>query len=277
MVMSILATTTADTNTTAASTSTATSTTTGTTGTGISADVAAQVKQALAPAAAGAQKVTAALAQGQARLSSLGQLRSAIDDFQTIAAGLASGKAASSSAEAGSAADTSSKLQSFVSAYNTLSTKLQTLQKGELKSDPGLTQVTTQLAQMMRDTGSSSGAAGLAKAGITIDAAGVMKLDSAKLSSALAADPAAVAGLLAPNGRGIVDQLGSRLGTLNTTNGTVGREAATAGKQVSVLEAKQAALTKTLTAQASALAAFYTQQANAGNSTAPTSLFDMLA
>jgi len=238
----------------------------------ISADVAAKVKQALAPVAAGAQKVTAALTTGQAKLSSLGQLKSAIDDFQKLTASLT--KPGTAAAES---ADTSTKLQSFVTAYNTLNTKLQTLQKGDLKGDPGLTQVASQLAQMMRDTGSGSGAASLAKAGVSIDASGAMKLDSAKLSSALAADPAAVSGLFATNGRGIVDQLGSRLGALNTTNGTVGREAATASRQVTALETKQTALTKTLTAQATALAAFYTKQADSANATTPTSLFDMLA
>jgi flagellar hook-associated protein 2 len=135
----------------------------------ISADVAAQVKQALAPAAAGAQKITAALTQGQARLSSLGQLKSAIADFQTITQSLS---AAATTKADGSAADPTAKLQSFVSAFNTLNTKLQTLQKGDLKSDPGLAQVTAQLAQMLRDTGSGSGAASLAKASITLDSSG---------------------------------------------------------------------------------------------------------
>ena len=273
MVNSTITAATQNTASTAASTSSS-STSSSSSSTAISADVAAQVKQALAPAAAGAQKITAALTQGQARLSSLGQLKSAIADFQTITQSLS---AAATTKADGSAADPTAKLQSFVSAFNTLNTKLQTLQKGDLKSDPGLAQVTAQLAQMLRDTGSGSGAASLAKAGITLDSSGAMKLDSAKLSSALASDPTAANGLFATNGRGIIDQLGSRLGALNTTNGTVGREAATASKQVSLLETKQAALTKTLTSQASALAAFYTQQANSGSSTAPTSLFDMLA
>jgi flagellar hook-associated protein 2 len=246
-------------------------------GSTMSADVAAKVKQALAPVAAGAQKVTSALAEGQAKLSGLGQLKSALADFQSLAQSLSKPATGTATSTTTTSADLSSKLQSFVSAFNTLNGKLQTLQKGDLKGDPGLTQVSTQLAQMMRDTGSGSGAASLAKAGVTVDASGTMKLDAAKLSSALAAEPASVAGLFAVNGRGIVDQLGSRLGALNTTNGTVGREAATASRQVSALENRQAALTETLTAQASALAAFYTQQANAGSSTAPTSLFDMLA
>lgn len=232
----------------------------------ISADVAAKVKQALAPAAAAGQKVTAALAQGQAKLSSLGQLKSAIADFQTVAQKLGS-----------NSADTGARLASFVSAFNTLNGKLQSLQKGELKGDPALTLASTQLAQTVRESGPSSGGATLAKAGISIDSSGVMKQDSSKLAAALASDPAAVAALLAPNGGGVVDRLATRLGELNTGNGSVAREQAAAGKQVSVLETRQAALTKTLTAQASALAALYSSQANAGTSGTPTSLFDMMA
>lgn len=239
----------------------------------ISPEVAAQVKQALAPVAASAQKLTAALAQGQAKLSGLGQLKSAIADFQTLAQGLTG----SGPSIATAPADASSKLQSFVAAYNTLNGKLQTLQKGDLKADPGLAQVSAQLSQLMRDAGAASGGGALAKAGISIDASGTMKLDSAKLASAVASDPNGVAALLLPNGRGIVDQLASRLGSLNTANGPLGREAATAGKQVAALESKQTALTKTLTTQANALAAFYTQQAKAGSGASPTSLFDMLA
>lgn len=259
-------------STTTAATTTANAASTSASST-ISADVADKVKKTLAPAAAGAQKITAALTSGQARLSSLGQLKSAIADFSALTAKLSA--PAGSGADASASTD-SARLQSFVDGYNALHSKLQTLQKGELKGDAGLNQVSTQLAQMLGPN--SSGTAALAKAGVTIDASGAMKLDSAKLASSLAGDSTTVSKLLAPDGRGIVDLVGSRMGTLNTTNGTVGREASTATRQVEVLATKQAALTKTLTTQASALAAFYTQQANNSNgSGAPGSLFDMLA
>ncbi|WP_426114592.1 flagellar filament capping protein FliD [Massilia sp. PWRC2] len=259
-------------STTAAASTTAANTTT------VSTDVAAKVKQALAPAAAASQKVTAALAQGQAKLSGLGQLKSAIADFQTATQSLGS---PSNTDKTSSNGDTSSKLQSFVTAFNTLNSKLQSLQKSDLKGDPGLTLASAQVAQNLRNSGPGAGAAALAKAGISIDSSGTMKLDSTKLAAAQAADPAAVNALLAPatgtSAGGIVAQLGGRLGELNSGNGTVAREQASAGKQVSALTTREAAISKTLTAQASALAAFYTQQAGIDGSGTPSSLFDMLA
>lgn len=269
--------------------STATSAATAATTTTVSTDVAAKVKQALAPAAAAGQKITAALAQGQAKLSGLGQLKSAIADFQTATQSLSSasdstkpsssaGNSAGNSVGNSAGSDPSSKLQSFVTAFNTLNSKLQSLQKSDLKGDPGLTLASAQVAQSLRNSGPGAGAAALAKAGISIDSSGTMKLDSTRLAAALATDPAAVNALLAPGaGAGIVAQLGGRLGELNSGSGTVAREQATADKQVSALTTRQAAITKTLTAQASALAAFYTQQAGIDGSGTPSSLFDMLA
>ena len=239
----------------------------------ISADVAARVKQALAPATAGVAQLNTALAQGQAKLSGLGQLKSAIADFQTLAARL-TGKTAPT---AGASDDPAARLRSFVAGFNALNSKLQSLQQGTLKADPALAQVSTQLAQMVRDSGPGSAGGALAKAGISVDGGGAIKLDEKKLSAALASDPAGVAALLLPGGRGPVDTLSSRLGSYTTDNGPVAREAASTSHAVSVLETKKTSMTKALTAQATALAAFYTQQANSGSSGAPGSLFDMLA
>ncbi len=241
----------------------------------ISADVAAQVKQALAPATAGVAQLNTALAAGQAKLSGLGQLKSAIADFQTLAASLI-GKTSAPATPTGD--DPAAKLRSFVAGFNALNSKLQSLQQGNLKADPALAQVSSQLAQMVRDSGPGSAGSALAKAGISVEASGAMKLDEKKLSAALASDPAGVAGLLLPGGRGPVDTLSSRLGSYTTDNGPVAREAASTSHAVSVLETKKTTMTKALTAQATALAAFYTQQASSsrGNG-APGSLFDMLA
>lgn len=236
----------------------------------MSAEVAAQVKHALAPAAASAQHLNETLAQGKATLSGLGQLKSALAGFQAAANSLTAspGKPAGASAPA---PDPAVKMQGFVDAYNALNGKLQTLQKGELKADPGLAQVRSQLAAML---GGAAGALG--RAGVSVDGSGVMKLDKEKLAGAVQADPAAVDKLFAPAGHGIVDQLGERMGGYASANGVVARESASTGKQVEAIAARQATLTRALTAQASALAAFYTQQANAGAG-GPTSLFDMLA
>jgi hypothetical protein len=245
-------------------------TTTGTATATMSADVAVKVQRALAPAAAAAKQLNTALTGGQARLSGLGQVQSAIADFQAMAKALSvSGPAGS----AGTATDTNGKVQAFVGGYNTLNGKLQALQKADLKSDPGLAQVTAQLAQVMRNAGGA-----LAKAGISLDAGGNMKVDAGKLSAALSGDPAAVANLLLHNGSGVVDQLTGKLAALSTSNGPIGREAASATRTVGALETKKTAMTKLLTVQATALAALYTQQAQSQSQTGqPTSLFDMLA
>lgn len=234
----------------------------------IPADIAAKVQLALAPAAAGAKQLNTALTNSQTRLSGLGQVQSAIADFQAMAKTLSTSAPAGS---AGTAADIGSKLRAFVDGFNTLNGKLQALQKADLKADPGLAQVTAQLAQVVRNAGPT-----LAKAGISLDAGGSMKIDAAKLSTALSGDPAAVANLLSHNGSGVLDQLANKMAALSTSNGPIGREAAAATKAVGTLETKKTALTKALTAQATALAALYTQQAQSQTGR-PTSLFDMLA
>ena len=243
----------------------------------ISADVAAKVKQALAPATAGVAQLNTALVQGQAKLSGLGQLKSAIADFQTLAASLTGRTATPATPATPTSGDPAARLRSFVAGFNALNSKLQALQQGNLKADPALAQVSTQLAQMVRDSGPGSAGGALAKAGISVDAGGALKLDEKKLSAALASDPAGVAALLLPGGRGPVDALSARLGSFTTDNGPVAREAASTSHAVSVLETKKTSMTKTLTAQATALAAFYTQQANSSSGAAPGSLFDMLA
>jgi flagellar hook-associated protein 2 len=231
----------------------------------MSPEIAAQVKQALAPAAAGAQKLGAALSQGQASLSGLGQLKSALAAFQTTAGALTS----DSMPAAG--ADPASQMQSFAAAYNTLNSQLQTLQQGTLKSDAGLGQVHSQLASMV-----NGASAKLAAVGVTIDSHGVMQVDKTRLADAVQATPASVGRLLAPAGDGLVSQLAERAQGFISGSGVVARESASTGKQVETLSAKQATLSHALTAQASALAAFYTQQANAGAG-GSSSLFDMLA
>jgi hypothetical protein len=256
-------------NTASAPNTTATGAATGTATATMSVDVAAKVQRALAPAAAGAKQLALALSSGQARLSGLGQVRSAIADFQATAKTLS---ASASSGSAGTATNITSKLQAFVAGFNTLNGKLQALQKADLKADRGLTDVNAQLAHVVLNAGGA-----LSKAGISLDASGNMKIDAGKLSTALSNNPVAVANLLSQSGSGVVDQLTNKLTALTTSNSTIGREAATATKSVGALETKKATLTKALTVQATALAALYTQQAQSQSQTGkPTSLFDMM-
>jgi flagellar capping protein FliD len=250
----------------------------------MSADVAAKVTQALAPATAGIKQLNTSLTQGQTRLSALGQVQSAIADFQSLAKNLggtmstmAAPAADGAPAKPATAADVNTQVQNFVGAFNTLNTKLKTLQSGDLKSDPGLSQVNAQMTQALRDAGGTSSSGALAKAGISLTSTGQLKIDATKLSAALAADPSAVANLLSGNGNGVADKLSSKLAVLTTGNGAIGRETASATKDLTNIETKRAAMTKTLTATATALAAMYTQQEQSGSSSGQaTSLFDMM-
>jgi flagellar capping protein FliD len=250
----------------------------------MSADVAAKVTQALAPATAGIKQLNTSLTQGQTRLSALGQVQSAIADFQSLAKNLggtmstmAAPAADGAPAKPATAADVNTQVQNFVGAFNTLNTKLKTLQSGDLKSDPGLSQLNAQMTQALRDAGGTSSSGALAKAGISLTSTGQLKIDATKLSAALAADPSAVANLLSGNGNGVADKLSSKLAVLTTGNGAIGRETASATKDLTNIETKRAAMTKTLTATATALAAMYTQQEQSGSSSGQaTSLFDMM-
>ena len=262
------------------STSDATASTTGASTTAnpngqLSAAVAAKVTQALAPAAAGIKQLNTSLTQGQTKLSALGQVQSAIADFQTLAKSLGTASTGATPGAAPTATDVTAKVKSFVTAYNALNTKLQTLQSGDLKSDPGLAQVSAQMTQALRDAGGTSSTGALAKAGISLSG-GQLKIDNTKLTAALSADPSAVAGLLSGNGNGVADRLSSKLAALTSTGGAIARETASTTKDISSTETKRASMTKTLTATASALAAMYTQQEQAGASGGATSLFDMM-
>ena len=261
----------------AASGTTTTSPATGTAAAGTAANgqlsesVAAKVTKALAPATAGVKQLNTVLTSSQTKLSALGQAQSAIADFQTMAKSLGNSTGAASTA-----ADVNTRVQSFVKAYNALNTKLQTLQSGDLKSDPALAQVSAQMTQALRDAGGTSATGALGKAGISLSSKGQLNIDGAKLSAALSSDPSAVAGLLGGNGNGVADKLSSKLAALTSNGGAVARETAATAKDISATETKRAAITKTLTATATALAAMYTQQEQAGAGGGATSLFDML-
>lgn len=172
-------------------------------------------------------------------------------------------------------------VSAFVAGFNSLSDRLAALQKGDLKDDNALKQVSGQLEQLLK-TGGGSSAAKLADAGVTFEN-GKLKLDEKKLNAAIAADPAGVSKLFTNEGKGIADQIDTKIDALTGTTGTIRREVNQVGKDLVTLSNKKNQLAQTLTNQANALAAFYTQQEQQGSSSAlpgyngPSSLFDMLA
>lgn len=169
----------------------------------------------------------------------------------------------------------------FVNAYNDLSNKLTALQKGELKSDLALGQVSRELNSLVQGGGGVSKTA-LAAAGVTVDSSGKLVLDDKKLKSAIAADSAGVAGLFTNQGKGLADQFDAKIDALTGKNSSIQREAQQVSKGIDSLTAKKADLAKALTTQANVLVAFYTQQEQAAASealpgyTGARSLFDFL-
>lgn len=171
---------------------------------------------------------------------------------------------------------------SFVNAYNDLNGKLTALQKGPLKSDQALGQVSRELNALVQGSGGVSKTA-LAAAGVSIDSSGKLVLDEKKLKSAIAADASGVASLFTNEGKGLADQFDARIDALTGKTGAIQRESQAASKELTALTSKKADLAKALTTQANALVAFYTQQEEGAANDAlpgysgPRSLFDILA
>lgn len=163
-------------------------------------------------------------------------------------------------------------VEAFVSGFNALQDRLGTLQKGPLKGNQALSQVSTQLAQLVRSSGADPEA--LAKAGISIESDGRLKLDSTKLASAISEDAEGVAKLFTNEGRGLADALGARLEALGGERSVVSRALAQADREVDTLQDRKAKMGQALTLQAQALVRMYSQEEQGGG---PTSLLDLLA
>jgi flagellar hook-associated protein 2 len=255
-----------------------------------SAAVYAKVESVMKSQSAGVTKLNTALASDQTKLSGLGQLQSALATFQQAAAAMAgqasSATTATTTATTATSTDSASavpgdvagNVSQFVAAYNTLNARLQELNDGDLASDPALSQAGSQLSQLLRGSGSLSQAA-LAKAGIAADSSGKLQIDTGKLNTAIAADPAAVSKLFTNDGKGMADQMAAKVAVLTSASGRIAHETTLATKDLGRLTEKKADLTEALTAQANALVAFYTAQEQSGSSTSggATTLFDMMA
>lgn len=241
----------------------------------LSADVAARVKQTLASQSNGINKLNDSLARNQTRLSGLGKLQSALAEMQATAQGMSSNGAGAANT-APDAAQIGKNARAFVAAFNAMNGKLQALQAGELKGDAGMTRSSAELGQLLSIGGNGFSARSLSAAGITVERNGNLKLDEAGLSAALASNPAAVGKVFSNDGKGLAEVLAKKLAGLGAKDGAIGKEAASASKELTNVNAQRAALTKSLTAQATALAAIYTRKSDTQTGQA-SSLFDMLA
>jgi flagellar hook-associated protein 2 len=174
-------------------------------------------------------------------------------------------------------------LKSFVSAYNDLNKKLQALQKGDLKSDTAMGQVTSQFNLLLKTGGGGVSIGALAAAGVTQDGSGNLVVDDKKLQAALTADSSAVGKLFTNNGKGLADLMASKAGALSSDSSVISKEASLVSRDITSINNKRTVLSKALTAQATALAALYSAQAQTGAGSALNgaagssgSLFDML-
>ena len=174
-------------------------------------------------------------------------------------------------------------LKSFVAAYNDLNKKLQTLQQGALKGDTAIGQVVSQMGMLLKTGGGSVSVSALGAAGVSQDAKGNMVVDDKKLQAALTADSSSVAKLFTNDGKGIADLMSSKASAFTSSTSVISKEAKQMNTEIASINGKRAVLTKALTAQANALVALYSAQAQTGAGSAINgaggrsgTLFDML-
>nr|WP_315401510.1 flagellar filament capping protein FliD [uncultured Duganella sp.] len=173
-------------------------------------------------------------------------------------------------------------LKAFVAAYNDLNKKLQALQKGDLKGDTALGQVASQMGMLLKTGGGGVSVSALAAAGVSQDAGGNMVVDDKKLQAALTADSSAVAKLFTNDGKGIADLMSAKASAFTSSGSVISKETKQMNSEIASINGKRAVLTKALTAQANALVALYSAQAQTGAGSAINggggtgTLFDML-
>ncbi|MCL6484363.1 MAG: flagellar filament capping protein FliD, partial [Janthinobacterium lividum] len=176
-----------------------------------------------------------------------------------------------------------SNVASFVTAYNELNSKLQSLQQGDLKSDTALGQVRSQMEQVLRTASTGVPASILGSAGVSLGKSGELVIDDKKLKAAIAADPDAVSKLFTNKGKGVADQFSSKIGELTGETSIIRKEVQSVGKEITTLNNKKSVLAKALTAQAQALVKAYSAQEQMGTNpalpgyTGKNSLFDFMA
>lgn len=163
-------------------------------------------------------------------------------------------------------------VEAFVGGFNALQDRLATLQKGALKGNQALAQVSAQLGDMVRNAGGNKET--LANAGISFDDSGRIKLDKDKLTAAITNDAEGVAKLFTNEGRGLADALGKRLDALGGERSVVSRAMAQADREVDTLQDRKAKMGQALTLQAQALVRLYSQEEQGGGK---SSLLDLLA
>ncbi len=142
------------------------------------------------------------------------------------------------------------QVETFVTAFNTMATQFRSLggydaatkAGGPMLGDPLLRTVETTMRRFLTDpVAGANGSPMLANLGITTNADGTLKLDAAKLGSALAADPSAASKVFAGAG-GIAQKMNAFLATKLSATGDIASRNTTITSRREDLDKQKAAL-----------------------------------
>jgi flagellar hook-associated protein 2 len=158
-------------------------------------------------------------------------------------------------------------VQTFVTAYNTLQTSLQSLGSydassqtaGPLMDNPLLTGIQSQIQSAVYSLVGSSNLNSLASVGITSNSDGSLTLNSTTLTNALTSNFSAVSNLFS-SANGVATQLNTQIasdlssgGTVDTASSSLVTQESNLTKQTNQLNTQMTALSASLTEQYSAL------------------------
>lgn len=240
-----------------------------------SADVLAKVTKTMEARNTVAPKLNAALTSDNTKLSGLGKLLNSLTTFQSVAQSFTGTGNASTATLTGT--QLKDKVTDLIAKYNTMNASLSNLRKGDLKTDGALSSIRNQFAGIM-----TSAQGVLTRMGITAQADGSFTVDAKKLQSAIDANPGDVAKVFSGDGKGVAEKLASQIHSMVSSTGSIAKETTALNKDITALNTKKAALQKTMTAQAEALAKFYSSQGSTGStsgtgSSSMPNLFGMLS
>lgn len=193
------------------------------------------------------------------------------------------GKGAGNLTIAQSPSQIADNINGFISAYNTLNSKLTDLQKGDLQGDQTASRIQSQLARILggTTTGADGAYLNLSRLGISTQKNGNLAVDATTLKKSIASDPSGAAALFASGGKGLTDKINSQIDGLLGNTGSIKKQTDDLNKDVAALNVKRGNLEKSLTAQAQALAKKYSQQGQVGGGIGQTvgggTLFDFLS
>lgn len=232
---------------------------------GVPTALSSNLTRSMLAADPGLQHIEASLSRGGARLSDIGKLAQALDQFHA-------GVSKPGGDEAGN-------VKNVVDAVGGLETRLRELSAGGNANGPMIARIQEQIGGIL----GGAGAGALAGLGIT-RRDGVLTLDEAQLRSAIGADPDSVARVFGAPGSGLSHQLATLATQQMGKGGMLASQAADTRGDLDKLTAQKTEMTDVISRQAHMLVQQYSQTMAGGSAmfgisgdARPMSLFDMLA